>query len=450
LSLPAVTNSISGWYMFLALALVLLNGFFVAAEFAMVKVRTTRLETLQSKGGLIARWAYSMVQDLNAYLSAVQLGITLASLGLGWVGEPAFAKVLNPIFKIFDFSEATAHGISFTVAFTIITILHLVLGELVPKQIAIQTAERVLMVVAVPMRLFYWLFYPFLWILIQMTNLIVRLLGLEFKYGDAAHDEEEIRLILEDSYEGGAISPRRASLLESVLAFSHRTARFIMHPREEIVYLDLKFPIQENWRIAKESQHTRFPLCDGGLDHIVGLINIKDIIWQFEDATLINLYDLKRPILIIGPNKPIDQLLREFQAKKIHMAVVANEFNANVGLLTLEDVLEELVGEIQDEFDQEAPKILKQTEKTYLVDGTAPIREVERVLDIALFDPHNTTIGGYFVDQLERLAKEGDTIEIPPYRVKVIEVKNRRVSKLYFEKMEESSEPIALGQEERR
>ncbi len=429
--------------MFLALALVALNGFFVAAEFAMVKVRTTRLETLQSKGGLIARWAYHMVQDLNAYLSAVQLGITLASLGLGWVGEPAFATILNPVFKMFAVSESTAHGISFALAFAIITILHLVLGELVPKQIAIQTAERVLMIVAVPMRLFYWIFYPFLWILIELTNLIVKVIGLEFKHGDAAHDEEEIRLILEDSYEEGSLSPRRASLLEGVLAFSHRTARFIMHPREEIIYLDLKFEIQENLRIAKESQHTRFPLCDGGLDHIIGLINIKDIVWQFEDAALINLYDLQRKILLVPPNKPIDQLLREFQARKIHMAAVVNEFKATVGILTLEDVLEELVGEIQDEFDMEAPKILKQTEKTYLVDGTAPIREVERVLDIALFDPHNATIGGYFVDQLGRLAKEGDILEVPPYRVKALELKNRRVSKLYFEKIEEE-EPAPL------
>jgi CBS domain containing-hemolysin-like protein len=423
----------------LALLLVALNAFFVAAEFAMVKVRTTRLETLQARGGLVAKWAYTIVQELNAYLSAVQLGVTLSSLGLGWVGEPAFARLLHPLLDLFDLSARTQHGISYIVAFTIITILHLVLGELVPKQIAIQKAERVLMVVAVPMRLFYWTFYPFLRLLIELTNGIVKLMGFHMLQEDAAHDEEEIRLIVEDSYEGGSLSPRKASLLENVLEFTHHSARFIMHPRQEIYYLDLKLSTEENLRIAKESQHTRFPLCDGGLDRVIGMIIIKDLIWQFEDANLINLYDLKRPILIVPENKPIDQLLREFQVKKIHMAVVVDEFGATTGLITLEDVLEELVGDIQDEYDQEQPKIHRQGDKTFIVDGSALIREVERQLEIALFDPHNISIGGYFVDRLGHLAKEGDAIEIPPYRAKVLEVKNRRVVKLLFEKLPEDS-----------
>ena len=404
----------------------------------MVKVRSTRLETLQEGGSLPARWAYSIVQNLNAYLSATQLGITLASLGLGWIGEPAFAQAFWPILRAFSISEKTVHGIAFTAAFTLITVLHLVLGELVPKQMAIQSALKLLLITSVPMRIFYWVFFPFLWFLNHSTDWVIRLIGFKLVEADAVHDEEEIRLIVEDSYEEGTISPRKASLLENVFEFSHRTARFIMRPRQEILYLDLRRPLHENLDMVKESEHTRFPLCDGSLDHILGLINIKDIVWQFEDARLINLFDLKRPILLVPEGKPIDQLLREFQSKKIHMAVVINEFGVTTGLVTLEDVLEELVGEIQDEYDQEAPKIHKNSDQSFVVEGSATIREVEQALELALFDSNNISIGGYFVDHLGRLAKEGDTIEVPPYLAKAMEVKNRRVAKILFEKQEES------------
>lgn len=435
--LTASLDNFSSWNLLVALFCVALNAFFVAAEFAMVKIRSTRLETLQTKGGVLARWAYAIVQDLNAYLSATQLGITLASLGLGWLGEPAFAKLLEPIFKSFHFSEATGHGIAFVVAFAVITMLHLVLGELVPKQMAIQMAEKILLITAVPMRLFYWIFFPFLRFLNGLTNLIVKILGIRPTATEASHTEEEIRLIVEDSYEGGVISPRKASLLENVFEFTHLTARHIMVSRQDIVYLLLSRSTQENLKIAKESGHTRFPLCDGDLDKVIGLINIKDIIWQYEDSDIINLYDLKRPILFVPEGKPVDQLLREFQSKKIHMAIVVNEFGAASGLLSLEDVLEELVGEIQDEFDQEQPKIFKQSEEVFVVDGKSTIREVEQALDLALHDASNISIGGYFVNHMGRLAKEGDSLVIPPYQVKALEVKNRRVVKLLFEKIKE-------------
>lgn len=431
------SHEISPWYLTIAFLLVLLNAFFVAAEFAMVKVRSTRLETLQESGNFLARWAYSIVQNLNAYLSATQLGITLASLGLGWVGEPAFAALLEPLLRNFSLSETAIRGVAFAVAFTVITVLHLLLGELVPKQIAIQTAEKVLLAVAVPMRFFYWVFFPFLWFLNHATNWFVRLIGFQIK-AEETHTEDEIRLIVEDSYEEGSLSPRKASLLENIFEFTHRTARQIMVPRQDIVYLQVGKSAKENMDIAKESGHTRFPLCDGDLDRVIGLINIKDIIWKLEDSDdLINLYDLKRPILYVPDTVTSDQLLREFQTKKIHMAVVVNEFGTTAGLVSLEDVIEELVGEIQDEFDQELPKISKRGENSYIVDGTASLREVEQVLDISLEDENSVSVGGFFVNHLARLAKEGDFIRIPPYRISALEVKNRRVLKLLFEKIEE-------------
>lgn len=433
-------ESISSWYLILAILCVLLNAFFVAAEFAMVKVRSTRLETLQKSGNIFTRWAYEIVQNLNNYLSATQLGVTLASLGLGWVGEPAFAKLLGPLLSIFSLSERTIEGIAFTLAFGLITTLHIILGELVPKRIAIQTAEKVLMVVAVPLRIFYWLLYPFLWFLVVLTNRILKQVGLKSTHSELAHTEDEIRLIVEDSYEEGSLSARKASLLENVFEFTHREVRHIMVPRQDIVYLLLSNTTQSNLQIAKEAGHTRFPLCDGDLDRVIGLVNIKDIIWEMEDSdNLINLYDLKRPILFVPEGKPLDQLLREFQSKKIHMAIVVDEYGATTGLLTLEDVIEEIVGEIQDEFDQEQPKIFKQSEESFLVDGTATIREVEQALDLALHDPTSVSIGGYFVNHIGRLAKEGDFLVIPPYRVKALEVKNRRVLKLLFERSKEEA-----------
>lgn len=433
----------STWLLLIALFCVLLNAFFVAAEFAMVKVRTTRLEALQEKGNFITGWAYQIVQHLNDYLTACQLGITLASLGLGWLGEPAFAALLRPLFEVFQMGERTIHGISFVIAFACITMLHLVLGELVPKQIAIQTAEKILLFTAVPMRLFYWVFFPFLWILNLITNLIVRIIGFKKSHSELAHTEDEIRLIVEDSYEEGSISPRKASLLENVFEFTQRTARHIMVPRQDIVYLLLSNTTQANMQIAKESGHTRFPLCEGDLDRVIGLVNIKDIIWELEDSdNLINLYDMKRPILFVPEGKPIDQLLREFQSKKIHMAMVVDEYGATTGLVSLEDVIEELVGEIQDEFDQEQPKIFKQSEDVFVVDGAATIRDVEQAFDLALHDETNVSIGGYFINHIGRLAKEGDFLTISPFRVKALEVKNRRVVKLLFEKYKEEAASV--------
>lgn len=426
-------------HLFLALLCVLLNAFFVAAEFAMVKIRSTRLETLQTQGNFLAKIAMPVVEHLNDYLSATQLGITLASLGLGWVGEPAFSKLLDPLLSFLPITANTQHAISFAVAFSIISFLHLVLGELVPKQMAIQMAERVLLFVAPPMRLFYILFFPALKILNWLTNVIIKPMGFSPKFEEASHDEEEIRLIVENSFEDGALSQRKASLLENVFEFSHSTVKHIMVPKQEIVFLNIHSPSKENLTIAKESGHTRFPICDKDLEQVLGLVNVKDIIWHLEDeSNLINIYDLKRPILFVPEGKPIDQLLREFQSKKIHMAVVVDEFGSTAGLVTLEDVLEVIVGEIQDEFDQELPKILKLSEFEFVIDGSTPIPEVAEALDIELHDENNVSIAGYVINILGRLAKEGDELDFKGYKVKVEEVKRRRITRLHFNKVVES------------
>lgn len=425
-------------YLFVAFACVFLNAFFVAAEFSMVKIRSTRLVALQEEGSQLAGSALVIIDHLNEYLSATQLGITLASLGLGWVGEPVFAKLIENILGNFDIPDNIVRGVAFGMGFAIISFLHLVIGELVPKQMAIQKAEKILLLTAFPMRVFYWVFFPSLWFLNHFTNKIVKLFKIRSTLEDSVHSEAEIRLIVEDSSEEGSISPRKASMIENIFQFSDISARHIMVPRQEIVFLLLQKDTTDNLAITKESGHTRFPLCDGDLDHVIGLVNVKDVIWQIEDDdNLIKLFDLKRPILFIPESTPIDHLLRDFQSKRIHMAVVVDEFGTTSGLITLEDVMEEIVGEIQDEFDQEQPKISKQADDTMWVDGKTTVREVEQALDLALHDDTNVTIAGFFVSKLGRLAKEGDQIQIPPYKVKAIEVKGRRISRLLFAKIKD-------------
>lgn len=344
------------FYIFLALLLVGANAFFVASEFAIVKIRSTRLEILANRGDRIARMAGKIVENLDAYLSATQLGITLASLGLGWIGEPAFAKIFSASLHFFkvSLSEATLHSISLTVAFLFISALHIILGELVPKSIAIRSAEKICLVIAVPLRIFYLVFYPFLWALNGSTNYILQF----FKFPSAAgpgraHTEEELKLIVEDSYEEGIIGPRKWRLLDKALDFAHKTVKDIMVPADKVVFFYLNDSINDNLSRAKESGHTRFPLREGRQGKIFGFIHMKDVIWGLEHGEVINLFDLCRPVIFMPVDRKIDTALKEFQSRKIHMTIVEGENGEVLGLVTLEDVIEELVGEIEDEFDKE-------------------------------------------------------------------------------------------------
>lgn len=338
----------------LSLSFVALNAFFVAAEFALVKIRSTRLEVLANKGHPLALLAQSMVGQLDAYLSATQLGITLASLGLGWVGEPAFAKLLVPLLSRLHIviSEPTIHSISFTLAFLIISGLHIILGELVPKSIAIQSAEKICLFVALPLRAFYVIFYPFLWLLNGTANAFLRLIHFPpASGGGRPHSEEELKLIFEDSYEQGAIGPRKKILLQRAVDFSHQTIGAIKIPKDKVDYFYLDKSLHENLISAKEAAHTRFPVAATMGSKVLGFVHMKDVIWGLENQEVIHLYDLLRPILYFDETKRIDEALIEFQVKKIHMAIVQRG-DEEIGLVTLEDVIEELVGDIEDEFDQ--------------------------------------------------------------------------------------------------
>lgn len=346
-------------YILLAVFIIFVNAFFVAAEFAIVKIRHTRLEILVKKGHPIARLSHRIVHHLDAYLSATQLGITLTSLGLGWIGEPAFARVLKGLLVTFggELSETTLHSVSLTIAFLFISALHIILGELVPKSIAIRTAEKVCFFVAVPLHVFYIMFFPFLWILNGTSNLILRVIRIPPVRGPgrAQHSEEELKLIFEDTFEEGIIGKDKRKLLDKAIDFSHKLIRDVMVPAHKMICFFLSDSIQENLLRAKESGHTRLPLFEKVGGPVLGFIHVKDVIWSLEHGDVINLFDLRHPILFFSEDVRIDVALKHYQKEKKHIAMVKSKKGEIIGLVTLEDLVEELVGEIEDEFDQNQP-----------------------------------------------------------------------------------------------
>ena len=422
----------SGAYLLLAALLVFLNAFFVAAEFAIIKVRSTRVEELVREGVRGSVAAQSAIQNLDAYLSATQLGITLASLGLGWIGEPAFASLISPLLgAVGIWSENAVHNVALTIAFALITFLHIVLGELAPKSIAIRRPEEISLLVSPPLRLFYRIFYPALWFLNASSNFFLRMLRIApASESERAHSEEELRVLLTESHRIGTLSASKRTLLENVFDYTRHSAKHIMVPRADIVYLSLRWPLAQNLETIRQSQHTRYPLCNDDIDHVVGMIHAKDLFQPVEglhDAT--DLLGLKRDILFVPESRPLELLQRDFQQRRVHMAVVVDEYGGTSGLVTLEDILEEIVGEIQDEFDTEAPR-METTPEGHLVDGLVLLEEIAARLNIAVPEHESATLGGFVIARLGRIARIGDLVSLEGYTAKVIEMKGRRVSKL--------------------
>jgi len=419
----------------LALFLVLLNGFFVAAEFAIVKIRATRLDELDRQGNRRARSARRMVERMDAYLSATQLGITLASLGLGWIGEPAFAHLLEPLFAgLGAYSTVAAHSAALTLAFALITFLHIVFGELAPKSIAIQQPEGTVLAVAWPMHLFYRVSYPVIWALNGIANLALRGVGVRPASGqELAHSEEELRMILAASQESGVLTAQEGEILQNVFRFADLIVRQVMIPRGDVVTLNVATTFRENLELAKKGGHTRFPLSEGGLDKVVGIVHIKDLLWLLrEQGELADIRGIARKPFFLSETRLIARALKDFQAQRQHMAIVLDEFGGAVGAVTLDDVLEKLVGEIQDEFDQEAPKIIRMPEGSFLVHGRLLIGEANDRLGLAIVDEENDTIGGHVVMRLGQMPRPGDAVELEGYRVTVREVKAHSISWLHL------------------
>ncbi|HEY8902262.1 MAG TPA: hemolysin family protein, partial [Chthoniobacterales bacterium] len=335
------------------LALVLLNGFFVASEFALVKVRASQLEALVDQGVRGARLARQATQHLDAYLSATQLGITLASLGLGWLGEPFLAAMLEPFFvKVGISSAAFIHAVSFAIAFTLITIMHIVFGELAPKSLAIRKAAEISVTVAGPLGVFYSLFRPFIWLLNGLANeLLRRVLRIEpAGESELSHSEEELRLILAESEKADEVTSLGKEIVINALDLKHRIVRDIMTPRGDVIFIDIEEPFEHQITTAIESQHTRFPLCREHLDDAIGLVHIKDLLALVHGGKK-DVMSIRRDLMHVSEMMPLEKLLRFFLTKHAHLAVVVDEYGGAVGIVTLDNVLEEIVGAIQDEFD---------------------------------------------------------------------------------------------------
>jgi CBS domain containing-hemolysin-like protein len=413
--------------MILGIVLVALNGFFVAAEFALVKVRPTQIEPLVAEGNRRATVVRHMLAHLDAYLSATQLGITLASLALGWVGEPAFAWIIRPLISPFSGNNPQLlHSISITVSFLVITVLHIVLGEQAPKTIAIRKAESASLLIAFPLFVFYKVTYPAIWLLNHAANALLKLIGVApADEAEMAHDEEELRLLL-SSGNAAQLSSQKREQLDNIFELSHRLARQIMLPRQDVIYLSTTRTLAENLRIARRSGHTRFPLCEGDLDHVIGLIHIKDIFHR--DRNLRSLQEVAREISFVPETLELDRLLKRMRTERFHLAAVIDEYGGVSGVVTLEDVIEEIVGSIQDEFDVEKPEIQPLGDGVYRVSGGMLVEDLEEELKVELSDRDEDTIGGVVLSELGRNPAVGDKVEVGPVSIEVLEVQHNRIN----------------------
>jgi CBS domain containing-hemolysin-like protein len=426
--------------LFLALALIALNGFFVAAEFALVRVRESRIQQLEQEGSARAGVVRGALRDLDDYLSVCQVGITVASLGLGWVGEPAVAHLIDPLLHAVGItSERAVTFISFVVGFGLITYAHLVFGEQAPKYFSIQKAERTALWISRPLRIFMVLFRPLVWLVNASTNFVLRPWGIKLGEEIEAHSEEELRIMISSSAASGELEPEERDYLNNVFEFGDRVAREIMVPRPDIEALSVDMPLPEMVDAAVFGRYTRYPVYEGDLDHVIGAVHVKDLLRTArENPDDFDIKTIVRDCLVVPENKPILQILKEFQKRKLQMAIVIDEWGSVEGLITIEDIIEELVGEIQDEFDEGEAQIEKLGESVYAIDGRIPITEVNEYFDLDLPHEDFDTIGGYILGVLGRPPEPADTVEVDGVILQVKSVDGPRVSMLTLQRKEDA------------
>lgn len=417
--------------------LILLTAFFVATEFSIVKVRSTRIDQLIAEGNKNAVYAKKLIDDLDAYLSACQLGITVTALGLGWLGEPTVERMLRPVFESLALNEAVSTLLSFLIAFLIVTYLHVVIGELAPKTIAIQKAEAVTLLFARPLIFFYKIMYPFIWLLNGSARVLIRIFGFEpVNENEEAHSEEEVRMIVEDSYKSGEINLAEMTYVNNIFEFDETVAREIMVPRNEVVCFFKEQSLEENLEVVRGAQFTRYPVASVDKDNIVGLINLKDLFSeQLEGRKPDSIEEFIRPIIHVTETTPIRKLLLKMQKERIHMAVVIDEYGGTAGIVTVEDILEEIVGDIRDEFDtDEIPMIEEIDEKTVLVSAKLQLDDLGDELDLTFPDDGVETIGGW-VYAKNQFAEEGSTVEHEGYSFIIDEMDGYQVKRVKIVKL---------------
>ncbi len=414
----------------LTIFLVCLNGFFVAAEFAIVKVRSSQLEIRIRAGSKLAKIAKNLTEHLDSYLSATQLGITLASLGLGWIGEPIVAKLIKNLIEIFGFTlePKLLHEIALPVAFILITILHIVFGELAPKSIAIQRPEAISLLISIPLRIFYITFRPFIWLLNSFANLILKLFGFQPSNAEnEIHSSDEIKYIFEESSKIGVSGMPDKELIENVFEFSEIPVKQIMVPRGKISGIDINTNLDKIIETIIDEGYSRLPVYSGNLDNIIGIIFAKDFLSIMEHKELIILQDIIRPAYFVNENDKIQNILKKMRTEKNHFAIVIDEFGGTAGIVTLEDIIEEIVGEIQDEYDEEPPLVIK-TDDGFIVKAYASINDANDFLPEPLpEDEDYETVGGYIVTTLGRIPQKNEEFQLDKYYFKILSSDERKI-----------------------
>ncbi|HZK97391.1 MAG TPA: hemolysin family protein [Prolixibacteraceae bacterium] len=407
----------------ITLLLVSLNGFFVAAEFAIVKVRASQLEMKVQSGNRIAVVAKHIVSKLDSYLAATQLGITLASLGLGWIGEPVVSKIIISVmsFAGVAINPELARQIALPTAFLIITILHIVFGELAPKSIAIQRSQRTVLIIALPLQFFYYIFKPFIWLLNGTANLLLKALGISTVQGQEMHSSEELKFLVKQGQESGEIEQADYDIIKNAFDFSERIAKQIMIPRTQVVAININDFKESMIESLIEENYTRIPCYADTSDNVVGVLYLKDILVGLHKKEPINISSLMRSVMIVPESKRIAQLLKEFQAKHQQIAVVINEYGGTEGIVTMEDILEELVGEIQDEYDNEIPFVEKTGEKSYNVIATASLEDINDSLPHPLTrNEEYETLAGYLILKFGRIPNINEKISFDGYEITIL------------------------------
>jgi CBS domain containing-hemolysin-like protein len=417
----------------LTLLFVFLNGFFVAAEFAIVKVRASQIELRAQHGSLLAGLARHILAHLDAYLSGCQLGITLASLGLGWIGEPVVATLVADVSHAAGVSldPATLHSVSIAIAFSLITVLHIVLGEQAPKTWAIRNAEAVTLAVAIPLRIFHLLFRPIIAALNWMSNTLLRSLGIQPSSEHETHSAQELRYLIQESGRQGALEVSERELIENVFEFTETTASQVMVPRSRIVGVDVSTPVPELLDRVMDEGYSRLPVYATSIDTIVGILYAKDLLTMMHHTDLIILQDILHPAYMVPEDIHLKKLLREMQSRRVHMAIVLDEFGGTAGLVTLEDIVEEIVGNIQDEYDDEAPAVAATTPDVFDLIASVHIDEANEILPVPLPESDEyETVGGLINARAGRIPATGDVVMIEPYECEIISSTPRRVERV--------------------
>src|SRR4051812_24226127 len=444
---PANHYEVNGYYILLTIFLVFLNGFFVAAEFALVRVRGSQIELKVKTGSRMARLTRSIMANLSGYLAATQLGITIASLGLGIIGEEVFTNVMVSLFKTlgFEITSIIIINICRVFAFVVITVLSIVFGELAPKRLAIQSSVPTALAVSAPLRVFFVMFKPIIWILNGFANFILKLIGITPAQGETHHSSEELQFLLEQGKETGALDSTEHELIQNVFDFNERVVKNIMVPRTKISGIDINTGKEELLEILITEGYSRMPVYDDVIDKIVGVVHAKDILPLIAHGEEIVLKEIIRKPYFVPETKKINDLMAELQQKRIQIAIVSDEFGGTAGMVTLEDIVEELVGEIQDEYDEEKPIVEVINDREFIVNALAPIYDVNSHLPHDLpEDGDFDTVSGWLGDAFGKIPDVGEQIESNGYNITILKKTDQNIESVKLELLLNEEDTVDL------